>query len=43
MDFGTHGDLFMARIRLLEEQKGASFDTLSSPSFIAWHYFLAIV
>jgi hypothetical protein len=32
----------MARIRLLEETKGTSFDSLSSPSFIAWYCFLAI-
>jgi hypothetical protein len=44
MSLGRHGgDLpNMTRIRLLEERKGTSFDTLSSPSFIAWYCFLAI-
>jgi hypothetical protein len=42
MGLGRHGDPPMARIRLLEEAKGTSFDTLSSPSFIAWYCFLAI-
>jgi Flp pilus assembly protein TadB len=42
MGLGRHGgDLpNMARIRLLEETKGTSFDTLSSPCFIAWYCFL---
>jgi hypothetical protein len=41
MGLGSHGDPPMAWIRLLDEKKGTSFDTLSSPSFIAWYCFLA--
>jgi Flp pilus assembly protein TadB len=43
MGLGNYGgDLPMARARLLEETKGTSFDTLSSPSLIVWYCFLTI-